>query len=131
MRLSSNVTRVFSVATVDVQIPMARDLDRAIAVAARVTREMREDVEWSDRFPADAETNIIINAIGIDGVSLRIQQQVPTGSHAPVQSELRRRLAAALVSASIGIGRWDTPQPIATQPFTSGPVGTLDDQGAP
>jgi small conductance mechanosensitive channel len=124
IRLSSNVTRVFSVATVDVQIPRARDLDQAIAVAARVTREMRDDREWSDRFPADAETNIIIMAIGLDGVSLRIQQQVPTGTHAPVQSELRRRLAAALVAESIGIGRWDTPQPIATQRFTAGEDGT-------
>ena len=33
-------------ATVDVQIPQAADLDRGIEIAARVAREMREDPEW-------------------------------------------------------------------------------------
>jgi hypothetical protein len=34
--------------------------------------------------------------------------------HGPVASELRRRLANALVAASIGTGRWDTALPIST-----------------
>ncbi len=127
IRQSSNVTRVFSVATVEVPVPQAADLDRAIEAAARVTREMREDAEWVDRFLADAPTDIWVTGIGIDGASLRIQQRVPTGTHGPVASELRRRLAAALVSASIGTGRWDTPLPITTE--TLGPTST-DEIGA-
>ena len=69
---------------------------------------------WKDRFLEDAQTDIWVIGIGIDGASLRIQQRVPTGTHGPVASELRRRLAAALVSASIGTGRWDTPLPISS-----------------
>ncbi len=114
IRQSSNVTRVFSVATVEIAVPQAADLERAVETAARVTREMREDPEWMDRFLADAQTDIWVIGIGIDGASLRIQQRVPTGTHGPVASELRRRLAAALVSASIGTGRWDTPLPISS-----------------
>lgn len=114
IRQSSNVTRVFSVATVEIQVPQAADLERALEIAARVTREMREDPEWKDRFLEDAQTDIWVIGIGIDGASLRIQQRVPTGTHGPVASELRRRLAAALVSASIGTGRWDTPLPISS-----------------
>ena len=114
IRQSSNVTRVFSVATVEMAVPQAADLERAVEIAARVAREMREDPEWKDRFPEDAQTDIWVIGIGIDGASLRIQQRVPTGTHGPVASELRRRLAAALVSASIGTGRWDTPLPISS-----------------
>jgi hypothetical protein len=74
---------------------------------------MREDPAWRDRFLEDAQTDIWVIGIGLDGASLRIQQRVPTGTPGPVASELRRRLAAALASASIGTGRWDTPMPIS------------------
>jgi small-conductance mechanosensitive channel len=116
IRQSSNVTRVFSVATVEIQVPQAADLERALEIAARVAREMREDPEWKDRFLEDAQTDIWVIGISIDGASFRIQQRVPTGTHGPVASELRRRVAAALVSASIGMGRWDTPLPISSEP---------------
>jgi small-conductance mechanosensitive channel len=114
IRQSSNVTRVFSVATVEMAVPQAADLERAVEIATRVAREMREDPEWMERFLADTQTDIWVIGIGIDGASLRIQQRVPTGAHGPVASELRRRLAAALVSASIGTGRWDTPLPVSS-----------------
>ena len=42
-----------------------------------------------------------------------------TGDQMAVASELRRRLAAALVRESIGTGRWDTPLPIVGQPVVS------------
>ncbi len=109
IRQSANVTRIFSVATVEIQVTQPADLDRAIETAARVTREMRVDPAWSDRFPTDTQTDIWVIGVGIDGASLRIQQRVPTGAHGPVASELRRRLVAAFVAASIGTGRWDTP----------------------
>ncbi len=115
IRQSSNLTRVFSVATVEVQVVRGRDLDAAIATALGVARDMREDPEWADRFPQDAATDAIVMGLAIEGATLRIQQRVPTGTHGPVASELRRRLAAALAEASIGTGRWDTPLPIATQ----------------
>jgi small-conductance mechanosensitive channel len=114
IRQSSNVTRLFSVATVEFQVPQARDLDRAVEIAARVAREMCQDPEWKDRFLEDTPTDIWVISIGIDGATLRIQQRVATGAHGPVASELRRRLAAALVSASVGTGRWDTPLPISS-----------------
>jgi small conductance mechanosensitive channel len=114
IRMSSNVTRVFSVATVEIQVLHARELDRAIEAATRVTREMSEDPAWSDRMPADAQTDIWVTGLSIEGASLRLQRQVPTGTAAPVASELRRRLASALATASIGTGRWDTPLPIST-----------------
>jgi small conductance mechanosensitive channel len=115
IRQSSNVTRVFSIATVELQLPRAGELDRAIQTMMRVAGELRGDVAWSDRFLADATTDISVTAIGIDGPSVRIQQRVIAGAHGPVASELRTRLVSAFASASIGTGRWDTPLPITTE----------------
>jgi hypothetical protein len=64
---------------------------------------------------------------------VRIQQRVTTNTHGPVASEMRRRLAAELVAASIGTGRWDTPLPVVTegQAMTSRARGTTAAKGAP
>ena len=115
IRQSSNVTRVFSVAAVDLQVPNVRDLDRAIEVATRLSRELHEDPAFADHFPPDGPTDVWVTGIGIEGATLRIQLRVLTGMHGPVASELRRRLAASLAAESIGTGRFDTAQPILNE----------------
>jgi small-conductance mechanosensitive channel len=115
IRLSSNLTRLFSVAVVDLHVLRAGDLDQALATVAAVADEMRGDAAWADRFLLDAPTDISVIGIGMDGASIRLQQRVPTGAQGPVASELRRRLAAAFVALSIGTGKWDTPMPIVNQ----------------
>ena len=116
VRYSSNLTREFSVAVVELHVLHAAELDRALATVARVAGEMRGDAAWTERFIADAPTDIWVTGIGTDGPSIRLQQRVRTGDQMAVASELRRRLAAALVRESIGTGRWDTPLPIVGQP---------------
>jgi small conductance mechanosensitive channel len=113
IRQSSNVTRVYSVATVELQVVHARDLDPAIETALKVARELREDAAWADRMPTETPTDVWVTGLTLEGATLKIQQRVVTGAHGPVASELRRRLAAAFVAQSIGTGRWDTPLPIA------------------
>ena len=119
VRYSSNLTRQFSVAVVELQVLHAAELDRALATVAQIASEMRADDAWSDRFLEDAPSDIWVTGIGTDGASIRLQQQVPTGGQMAVASELRRRLAAALVRESIATGRWDTPLPIISQPMVS------------
>ncbi len=121
VRYSSNLTRAFSVAVIELHVLHAAELDRALATVRQVADEMRADAAWADRFLPEAQTDIWVTGIGTDGASIRLQQQVPTGSQMAVASELRRRLAAALVRESIGTGRWDTPLPIVSQPSVSSP----------
>jgi len=116
IRLSTNLTRLFSVAVVDLHILRADQLDNALEALTRVAGELREDPAWADRFPADAPTNVWVTGIGMDGASVRLQQQVHAGAQGDVASELRRRLVGVLASASIGTGRWDTPMPIESRP---------------
>jgi small conductance mechanosensitive channel len=112
IRSSTNLTRLFSVAVVDLHVLRADQLDAALAAMTRVAGELRQDPAWADKFPADVPTNVWVTGIGMDGAMVRLQQQVQTGAQGDVASELRRRLVAALASASIGTGRWDTPMPI-------------------
>ena len=114
IRLSSNLTRLFSVAVVELRIPRAADLDQALATAARVGGELHGDADWADRLAPDAPMDAWVTGIGIDGATVRLQQRVPAGAQLAVASELRRRLAAALVADSIGTGKWDTPMPVMT-----------------
>lgn len=116
IRLSSNETRVFSVAVVEVQILRPRDLDAAVAAANRICRELQADPDWVGRLRVDAPTDAWITALTLDGATVRIQQRVSPGAQMAVASAIRRRLAGTLADASVGIGRWDTPLPISTQP---------------
>ena len=63
---------------------------------------MREDAAWAERFPADAPTNVWVTGIGMDGASVRLQQQVSAGAQGDVASELRRRLVAR---SGVGVDR--------------------------
>jgi small conductance mechanosensitive channel len=115
VRLPCNLTRLFSVAVVDVHVLRAGQLDEALATAKRVGGEMRQDPGWVDQIDP-SPTDVWVTAIDMDGATIRLQQRVPAGAQAAVASELRRRLAAALVAGSIGTGRWDTPLPIVGLP---------------
>jgi small-conductance mechanosensitive channel len=123
IRESANLTRVFSVAVVEFSVLRAQDLEHAIEIAARVAHEMHEDPAWSDRLPADSPTDIWVTGLTVDGASIRLQQRIPPGARLPVGSELRRRLTAALVAASIGTARWDTPLPILSEAPAPGTGG--------
>ncbi len=122
IRQSSNDTRVFSVASVDLQVPRTQQLDDAIEAMTRVARELREDAAWSERIAADAAADVWVTSIGIDGATVRILQRVTPGTQGPVASELRRRLAVVMASASIGTGRWDTPLRVVTEADTTTPA---------
>jgi small conductance mechanosensitive channel len=115
IRLSSNLTRVYSVASVEVQIVRAADLDRALAVARRVGEDLESDPEWGPRLvPAPVNTAVV--ALTLDGATIRLMRRVPPAVRATASSELRRRLLEAFRAESIGTGRWDAPMPMPVGP---------------
>jgi len=113
VRASSNLTRVFSVAVVELQVLRAADLDAAMGLVSRTARELQSDVDWTGRVSNDA-ADVFVTGLSADGATLRLQLQVPPGARMVVSSELRRRLAAAFADAGVGIGRWETPLPVVT-----------------
>jgi small conductance mechanosensitive channel len=132
IRVSANLTRVYSVATVDVQIVRPQDLERALAVAARVVRELESDPDWAGRL-VPSPIGTWVTALSLDGATVRLQRRVPPALRVEATSELRRRLSAAFAAESIGTGRWDTPPPAAAPPPGPAPepVEATDDGGPP
>ena len=108
IRVSSNLTRVYSIASVDVQILRPQDLDRAIAVAGRVGRELEEDPAWSGRL-FESPIDTWVTALTLDGAAITVRRRVPPDLRLAATSEMRRRLSVAFAAESIGTGRWDAP----------------------
>jgi small-conductance mechanosensitive channel len=113
IRASTNMTRMFSIAVVDFQVLHAGDLEAALRTAEGVMGELTGDAAWADQLTVDSPAAVLVIGLGLDGATIRIQQRVPAGAQTAVAGELRRRLAAAFAASSVGIGRWDTPLPIA------------------
>jgi len=124
IRVSSNMTRVYSLATADLQVLRPADLDRALATAARVARDLGQDRGWDDRIAA-GPIDTWVTALTLDGATIRVQRHVPPSERLVATSELRRRLLAAFTEASIGTGHWDTP-PVASDQAAAPPAPEAD-----
>jgi moderate conductance mechanosensitive channel len=130
IRVSANLTRVYSIATVDVQIVRPQDLERALAVAARVVREFESDPDWVGRL-VPSPIGTWVTALSLDGATVRLQRRVPPALRLEATSELRRRLSATFAAESIGTGRWDTPPLAAAPPVVDRVADSEDGTPAP
>ncbi len=120
IRLSSNMTRMFSMVVVDLHVLHVAEVGAALDLAGRVAGELGADPVWADRLAADEPAAVWVTGLDIDGASIRVRRRVQTGHQLAVSGELRRRLAVAFADASIATGRWDTPMPIAGLPTDPG-----------
>jgi small-conductance mechanosensitive channel len=104
IRVSSNLTRIFAVAEVEIEGVRNKDVEAVIAMMDEVGREMASDPEWAD---------VIVEAPGYKstpaftdlGVTLRMTGKVRTQGRWTVPAELRRRLALAMSAAGIHLNR--------------------------
>jgi small conductance mechanosensitive channel len=124
IRVSSNMTRVYSLATAELQVLRPADLERALATAARVARDLGQGRGWDDRVAA-GPVDTWVTALTLDGATIRVQRHVPPSERLAATSELRRRLLAAFTEASIGTGHWDTP-PVDSEPAPAPPAPEAD-----
>jgi small-conductance mechanosensitive channel len=106
IRLSSNRTRLYSVASAEVTVLRPQELDHAIAVATTVADDMAKDPQWASVLLDDPATVAVVG-FSVDGVTFRIAERVSPAGRLKVASELRRRLALALSEAAIETRRWD------------------------
>ena len=106
IRLSSNLTRVYSVASAEITVLRPNELDRAIEVASRVADDLAGEPEWAAVL-LDAPVQIAVVGLSVDGVTFRVARRVSPAGRLRVASELRRRLALALSAAAIETRRWD------------------------
>ena len=100
IRVSSNLTRIFAVAMVDIEGVRNTDVEAVIAMMDQVGREIAEDPAWSELIvetPGYGSTPAFTDL----GVTLRMTAKVRTQGRWTVPAELRRRMALALAAAGI------------------------------
>jgi moderate conductance mechanosensitive channel len=107
IRVASNMTRIYGVATVEILVLRAHDIDKAFAVINKVCDEMAADEAWKDKLLQDTPRVLVVSQLTIDGVMVRIRIRTKAPDRWTAASELRRRLAIAFDESEIPIGRWD------------------------
>jgi small-conductance mechanosensitive channel len=110
IRVSSNTTRVYAIAAAEAQIVRPADIDRAIAVAGRVARELGEERGWTGQL-YESPIDTWVTALTENGATIQVHRRVPPSARLEATSELRRRLYAGLAAESIG-----TESPEASPP---------------
>ena len=100
IRITSNLTRYYANAVVDVVgVPVA-DVDRAIEVMSAVGAQLAADEAWSAQLLETPEYRATTAFTDL-GVTLRMSGRVLPGERWRVASELRRRISQSLAEAGI------------------------------
>jgi small conductance mechanosensitive channel len=124
IRVSSNLTRIYAVAMVDIEGVKNRDVEGVIAIMDRVGREMAADPAWADLIvePPHYRSTPAFTDLG---VTLRMSTKVRPSGRWSVPAELRRQMALAFTSAGIRLNRRTAshdPRPSADDASGTGSV---------
>jgi small conductance mechanosensitive channel len=117
IKVASNMTRVWARINQDVTIAYGTDLDRAIAVVDAVGQAMKEDPAWRKSILEPPRVDRV-DAIGEQGITLKILGSVRAPDQWAAAGEYRKRLLHALDANGI-----DTPgriRPADAQPSVPG-----------
>lgn len=97
IRRVGNSSMEWSKAVVDVLVEKSRPLEEALAAATATAKAFAEDVDWSDVL---LEPPVVLGAqaMGAEGVTVRVEAKTAPREQAAVARELRRRLAAGLAA---------------------------------
>jgi moderate conductance mechanosensitive channel len=98
--VASNLTRVWARVTLDIVVDPTADLEAATRAIDAAAREMADDEAWRRRVLEVPRVDRL-EAIGAQGVTLRVVGSVRAADRWAAAGELRRRIHAALAAASI------------------------------
>lgn len=104
IRVSSNLTRIYAVAMVDIEGVKNRDVEAVIAIMDRVGKEIAADPAWEPlivEVPHYRSTPAFTDL----GVTLRMSTKVRPAGRWSVPAEIRRQMALALSAAGIRLNR--------------------------
>jgi small conductance mechanosensitive channel len=115
IRVSSNLTRIYAVAMVDIEGVRNRDVEAVIAIMDRVGAEVAADAAWSELIVEVPHYRSTVAFTDL-GVTLRMSTKVRPAGRWSVPAELRRQLALAFASAGIHLNRRATTHRSADDP---------------
>jgi small conductance mechanosensitive channel len=102
IRVSSNLTKGFSRYVLVLPISYSDNPDEAIAVAERVTRQMRGEDTWASSMSQDL-TVLGVDNYGDSSIDIKCYIQTPPGDQWAVGRELRKRIKKAFDNEGISI----------------------------
>lgn len=102
VRRVGNMSQLWSVAMIDVDIAYDADIDRAREVIRETARAVRDDEDWSGRVIDEPEV-LGVEVLGADAVTIRMSVKTEPGAQFDVQRVLRERIKRSLDDAGIEI----------------------------
>jgi small conductance mechanosensitive channel len=96
----ANLSRDWSQAFVDVTVPAAEMVGRALATLEKIAGDFRNDADWSAAL-IDGPRVLGIEALSLDGTVLRLQARTILNRKEDVARELRRRIKLGFERAKI------------------------------
>jgi moderate conductance mechanosensitive channel len=96
----ANLSRDWSQAFVDVTVPAAELVGRALATLERIAGDFRNDADWSAAL-IDGPRVLGIEALSLDGTVMRLQARTILNRKEDVARELRRRIKLGFEQAKI------------------------------
>ena len=102
IKVSSNLTKIYSRYLFVLPVPYEQDVDGAVAVLQEVAEELRQDPEFGPLMTAPL-TVLGVDEYGDSSVDVKTYVETIPGEQWKVGRELRRRLKVALDERGIGI----------------------------
>lgn len=99
---TTNLTKDYAYAVVDVQVPLERDPDASISVLMAVGNAMRTDPDWRTVVIDQLEV-LGIDSIGPAGLTIRIRIKTVPQRQWEVAREMRRRIAKEFAARGIDL----------------------------
>jgi small-conductance mechanosensitive channel len=96
----ANLSRDWSQAFVDVTVPAAEVVGRALATLERIAGDFRNDADWSAAL-IDGPRVLGVEALSLDGTVIRLQARTILNRKEDVARELRRRVKLGFEQAKI------------------------------
>jgi moderate conductance mechanosensitive channel len=96
----ANLNRDWSQAFVEVTVPSAEAVGRAITLLEKIATDFRQDAAWSPAL-VDGPRVLGIEALSLDGTVLRLQVRTVLNRKDDVARELRRRIRLAFEEAGV------------------------------
>ncbi len=96
----ANLSRDWSQAFVDVTVPAAEMVGRALATLERIAGDFRNDADWSAAL-IDGPRVLGVEALSLDGTVIRLQARTILNRRDDVARELRRRIKLGFEQAKI------------------------------
>jgi moderate conductance mechanosensitive channel len=96
----ANLNRDWSQAFIDVTVPSAEEIGRALAALEKIANDFRNDASWSPAL-LDGPRVLGVESMSLDGTVLRMQVRTVLNRKDDASRELRRRIKLAFEGSQI------------------------------